>query len=257
MAGARRVFAPDELAALARRHHLAQGAWREVCFEWPLHPLSPTELAAAMAAELGLNANAIEIVEIGAEFVPPGAFVLPRERLAALPGNGDRLSLWRGSVRYASDRSFPFWAKVRILAPVVRVVPAVALAAGQRIDERQLTTMIQADGVAAGVYAASMQEVAGHVPKSLLAPGVPIRLSDLTAPPEIAAGDRVEIEVRNGPLRIRSVAIAERAGRIGETIQFSTPGSPVRFRARVEGPLRASVTVEPAAAAQRSLGEDQ
>jgi flagella basal body P-ring formation protein FlgA len=243
MAGARRVFRGLELARLVRQNHLSVGPLRDVCFEWPAVDLSPGALAAAMARALGYEADAVVTVDWSRFPVPPGELVFEKRDLEAGPGPSGRVVFWRGFVRYAAGWRFPVWAKVRIAAPVRRVAARTALPPGEPIAESQLEVVIVADGVDGGVYASSTGEVAGRVPRTRIEPGAAIRLSDLTLPPEIQAGDAVQVEVRNGPMRIRFVARAERSGWAGDTIPLTNLESAAHFRARVDGRDRAVVTI--------------
>jgi hypothetical protein len=72
---------------------------------------------------------------------------------------------------------------------------------------------------------------------------VPPALTVMAAP-EVQAGKEVQVEVRNGSMRIRMVAKAERSGRIGETVPLINPASSAHFRARVDGKDLVVVTVE-------------
>jgi flagella basal body P-ring formation protein FlgA len=235
MAGARRVFRGPELARLAKQNHLSTGNLRDACFEWPTRALKSEQLAQAMARVLGFDAAAIEVVEQSRFPAPPGDLVFEKAELEPLPGSGGRLMVWRGYVLYCPGRRFPIWARVRILAPTARVVARTALPAGEPIAESALESTVVTDGIAGGVYANSIGEVAGRVPRTRIEPGTAIRLSDLSSMPEIRAGDTVQVEVRNGAMRIRTVATAERSGRIGDLIPLTNPESATHFRARVEG----------------------
>lgn len=243
MAGARRVFRGVELVRLVRQNHLSAGPVRDACFEWPAEALSPDRLAAAMAQVLSYPAGAIEVVEYSRFPVPPGELVFEKRDLEAAPGSGGRVLFWSGFVRYSAGWRFSVWAKVRIAAPARRVLARTALPPGEPIAESQIETVAVEDGIDGGVHASSAGEVVGRVPRTRIEPGVAIRLSDLTSPPEVQAGDVVQVEVRNGPLRIRLVARAERSGWAGETIPLTNLESAAHFRARVDGKDRAVVTV--------------
>ena len=244
MPGARRVFTTAELVRLASRYRLALNSMHEACFEWPLQVPAQRGMATTMAAVLGLDPAAIRIVEQSRFPAPPGELVFPRENLSLTPGSAGTLWMWRGFVRYGKDRSFLIWAKVRIEAPSERVVALATLLPGEPIAASQLRTVRTTDAFAGGIYAASVDQVLGRVPRTRIEASAPIRLVDLATSPEIAAGALVQVEVRNGPLRIYSVGRAERSGHIGETIPLTNPDSSTRFNARVEGKDRVSVTVQ-------------
>lgn len=245
MAGARRIYLRLELASLARRHGLAPTAMREVCFEWPSQTLTPGALAATMGRVLDCDSGAIEIVEQSRFPSPPGELVFARKDLVPVPGADGRLQLWRGFIRYGVDRRFPVWARVRIALPAVRIVALATLLPGQPILKHQLEQRTVTDASMDGVFASKLDDVAGRVPVARIEPGTPIRIADLKVKPEIAAGEEVQVEVRNGPLRVYMTARAEQSGRRGETIPLTNVQSSAHFRARVEGTSKVSLTVQP------------
>jgi flagella basal body P-ring formation protein FlgA len=245
MVGAQRVFRGTELARLVRENHLPAGPLHDACFEWPTAVLPAGRFAAAMARVLNLEPGAIEILEQSRFPAPSGELEFAKADLQPLPGADGRISLWRGFVRYGANRRFPVWARVRILAPVTRVVARSPLAPGQPIAATALESTVTTDGIFSGTYATSVAEIAGRVPRIRIEPGVAIRLSDVTSPPEIQAGDEVEVEVRNGAMRILLTGKAERSGRTGEIIPLVNPTSSAHFSARVEGRERAVVTLVP------------
>jgi flagella basal body P-ring formation protein FlgA len=245
MAGARRDYRSLELASLVRRHSLPSTALHEVCFEWPTQPLVVRLLAEAMARVLECDAGAVEIIEQSRFPTPPGELVFAREDLVQVPGSGGRLQLWRGFVRYGTARRFPVWARVRIALPAVRIVALATLLAGQPIQEEQLERRVAADASVGGVFAVSVNEVAGRVAATRIEPGTAIRIADLKLKPDVAAGDEVQLEVRNGGMRVYGVARAEQSGRLGDTIPVTNLQSSAHFRARVEGKDRVSLTLQP------------
>jgi len=245
MVGAQRVFRGVELARLVRENHLPAGPLHDACFEWPTAAIPASRFAEAMARVLSLEPGAIEILEQSRFPAPAGELVLAKTDLQPLPGADGRVSMWRGFVRYGANRRFPVWARVRILAPVVRIVARAPLAPGQPISATALEATATTDGIFSGTYATSVAEIAGRVPRMRIEPGVAIRLSDVTSPPEIQAGDEVEVEVRNGAMRILLTGKAERSGRTGEIIPLVNPTSSAHFSARVEGRNRVVVTLVP------------
>lgn len=244
MPGAQRVFRAVELARLVRVNRLPAGPLREVCFEWPTEVLAPEKLAQAMAGVLNCEASAVEVIEQSRFPAPPGDLVFAKRDLDPMPGSDGRLLVWRGFVRYSGDRRFPVWARVRILAPATRVIARAVLAPGEQIREEQIETTVIKDGIAGGIYASALADVVGRVPRTRIEAGSPIRLFDVSSPPEVQAGNEVQVEVRNGAMRIRMIAKAERSGRIGDTIPLTNPDSSAHFRARVGGKDLVVVTVE-------------
>lgn len=245
MAGARREYRYPELAGLARRFGVSTAGLREACFEWQAQPLQPRALIETLARVLHCDAGAIELVDYSRFPVPPGELIFAREDLAAVPGATGRVLLWRGYVRYGVSRRLPVWARVRIALPAVRVVARTVLPPGQPIEESQVAERDITDSTVDGIFASSVRDVVGRVPVSRIEPGTPIRLAALKARPDIAAGDDVRVEVRNGSMRIYAAARAEQSGRAGDVIRLTNLQSAAHFRARVEGRGRVSLTVQP------------
>lgn len=244
MPGARRLFSAGEFARLARQYHLSLGPVRETCFEWSMQVPAQAAMAVEMARVLGLDPGAIKVVEQSQFPAPPGALIFRRDNLKPIPSPAGALWMWRGFVQYGVDRKFLVWAKLRIEAPAERVVAITALLPGELIAAGQLKTVSTDDGFAGGIYASSLNEVVGHIPTTRIEALAAVRLADLKTPPEITAGTLVEVEVRNGAMRLYAVGRAERSGQLGETIPLTNPGSSAHFVARVEGKNRVSVTVQ-------------
>ena len=114
---------------------------------------------------------------------------------------------------------------------------------GKPIAESELASRTVTDAAADGAFAIQLSDVAGRIPVVRIEPGTAIRIADLKDRPEINAGDEVEVEVRNGAMRICAKARAEQSGRLGDTIVLTNLQSSARFRARVEGRSKAGLTV--------------
>ncbi|MBF0294372.1 MAG: flagellar basal body P-ring formation protein FlgA [Magnetococcales bacterium] len=69
--------------------------------------------------------------------------------------------------------------------------------------------------------------------------GKPLRIDWFDTPVVVARGERVQVVMESGPLRIEAVGVARAPGRVGETIALENPDSHRRFNARVVGPGRA------------------
>lgn len=235
-AGGRRIFTAAELARLARRHGLALESKSEVCLEWPLEPLDPRQLAAAMAPALDLPDAKIEILEFSRYPAPRGAIELPRAGLTS--------GLWKGFVRYGESRRFPIWARVRISVRSRCVVAREELPAGRPIGRAQVEVK-EHDGFPAREPAAtSVEEVIGRLPRRAIRAGAMVPINALDAPCAITRGQTVEVEVKSGEAQITLQGRAQADGRTGQTIPILNPSSGRTFRARVEGPGKAVAGVE-------------
>jgi flagella basal body P-ring formation protein FlgA len=241
--GATRIFRLNELTRLARIYGLDAAGLREVCFEWPLRPPSKERLVEAMRKALGARAPTIEIVEQSEFGIPEGEIVFQPQRIAPAPGPDRSLFLWKGQVRYGDGRTLPVWAKARITAQAERVQARAELAPGEPISEDRIEVVsIPAPWIDDGAVA-SVEEVAGRSPRVRIEPGRPIRRNELITIPEVTAGERVQVEVRNGPMRILAEGRAGRAGRIGETIPLVNETSGAKFQARVQERGKVVVTL--------------
>lgn len=247
--GAQRIFHRLELNRLLRQFSLQgeltkQGQLAsEPCFAWPLRQLATEPLIAAMSQILSVDPGAIELKDYSRFPVPPGELLFLRAGLSPVPGARSDLLFWRGFVVYSKDRRLPIWAKIRVHAPAPRIVAKTELLPNVPITADQVEATVSTQPVGDTRYATSIDEVVGRVPRARIEPGAAIQGSQLTAAPDVRAGDSVQLEVRNGALSIRTSAKAERSGRSGEIIPLINPLSGARFAARVEGPSKASVTV--------------
>ncbi|HVX67688.1 MAG TPA: flagellar basal body P-ring formation chaperone FlgA [Bryobacteraceae bacterium] len=241
--GARRVFHREELLRLARLHQLQPEPFQEVCFEWPLSRLADEDLLAAMRGSLPADVSAVEIVDRSRFPVPPGELIFRPQGLTPAPGADRTLFYWKGQLRYAGTRTLAVWAKVRIAATVWRVKALVALERGVPVEESQLERYRAEGSPFGGTYASAIAQAVGRVPRIAIPAGAPVRMSELSTPPEIAAGERVAVEVRNGAMRILAEGRAERPARTGELVSLINPETGKRFQARAEARGRASINV--------------
>jgi hypothetical protein len=104
---------------LALRYNLAADSLNEICIERAMEPLAPERVIESMRQALGIPEARIEIVELSRYPVPRGDIEFMR---ASLPPGGPAAILWRGFVRYGSQRRFAIWARVKITAQSTRIV---------------------------------------------------------------------------------------------------------------------------------------
>jgi flagella basal body P-ring formation protein FlgA len=71
--------------------------------------------------------------------------------------------------------------------------------------------------------------------------GTELRAEMLEEPKEVARGDTVVVDVREGGAHLKFEAQAEASGAVGETVAVLNPESHKRFLARVEGKGKVSV----------------
>jgi flagella basal body P-ring formation protein FlgA len=233
--GVQRVFRVPELQRLAARFNVTASPASDVCFERPLSPINPARMLEAMQRQL--PEARIEILEHSRFNVPEGEMEFPLTGLRT----GPVVDLWNGAVRYAVGRRFVIWAKVKVVAPAQRVIAVESLKSGQVIGAAQLRMETRESFPAAGVFAASIKEAAGHLLRHPVAAGEAIQKQWLQNPLDVSRGDTVHVEVRSGSAVLQFEGQAETGGSAGQNISVLNPSSKKRFLARVEG--KGKVTV--------------
>jgi len=238
--GARRILHAAELSRMILRHGSIPGTLREICIERATEQLTPESLKAALLAGVGSPQATVELLEWSRYPVPHGEIQFPPGSVSPLRG---REVVWRGYVRYGSNRRFAIWARVRVSVRQRRVVACVALPAGKSIDAGQL----RVEEVEASPFAVrpeqSLDAVVGRLPRRSLAAGTPVLPGLLEAPQEIHSGDTVTVEVSNGLARLSFDARADAAGRHGDLIPVHNPATGKSLRARVESAGKVSIAV--------------
>ena len=235
--GVPRVFRAFDLRTLAARFGLPAVPEQEFCVERPVALLDPARLLEAMKSTL--PEARIEILEYSRQPAPSGELEFLRRGLrdGALR-NG---ALWAGSVRFAGNRRFLIWARVKVTEAVRRVVAMADLKPGQPVEPGQILEQTREEFPASGDFAVTADQVAGKWPRLALRAGSEVRLDQLADAKDVARGERVRVEVVEGAARLEFEGIAESSGSAGETIAVRNPDTNRRFRARVEGKGRVSV----------------
>jgi flagella basal body P-ring formation protein FlgA len=241
--GGMRVFTEPELENLGSRFGLRIPALSTpVCFRVSTPVLNRDIVLAAMRRSLNIPEAQIELDELSSDPTPPGTIQFPMETLGR-PGTPDGPALWRGEI-VSGNRRFNIWAKVRILAPIRRIVALEDLRQGVPVQARQVReeevvgfpTLSKAPPLA-------LDSVTGLLPSRQISAGSEIKAEFLTRPFDVARGDLVRVEVKLGRARLALTARAESAGRAGDIIAVRNPESSRIFQARVEGKDR--VLVDP------------
>jgi flagella basal body P-ring formation protein FlgA len=129
---------------------------------------------------------------------------------------------------------------------VARWVAAVDLPPGKAIGAGQVRAEMRQEFPAAAPYLGSAGEAVGKWPRVLLRAGTALRAEMLENPKEVARGDTVIVNVRNGGAHLEMEAQAEASGSTGQTVPILNPVSHKRFLARVEGKGKVSVAVSAA-----------
>jgi flagella basal body P-ring formation protein FlgA len=161
---------------------------------------------------------------------------------------------WRGDIVYAGNRRFPIWAKVRIAAPIGRLIAVEALKSGVAIKTGQVRAEL-IEGFPTGAAGdLSVDQIAGMIPMRPVAAGGEVRPDNLTRPNEVNRGDLVRVEVRFGSAHLALTGRAESAGRIGDTVAVRNPDTSKVFRALVAG-VDKVIVGPPGSGTDRSEGD--
>jgi len=243
--GSIRTFHSPELLSLAERYSIRLDHPPDICFEWPMAPLDPDRVLAAMRKALPEPDARIEIAELSPYRTPRGALEFPRETLVK-PGSPDQRGpvLWRGNVVYGDGLRYAVWARVRITANCGRLVAAENLKPGVPIASNQFRAETVQGFPDPDRCVASPGDVAGLAPVRFIAAGGEIRASLLAPPYDVKRGEEVEVEVRSGRARLALTAKAESSGRNGDVISIRNPSSNRVFQARIDGKARAFVVAD-------------
>jgi len=233
--GNTRVFYLSELQSIGARFSIHVLDVREVCFRLATEDLNRERVTEAMRRALRIPDARIELLETSAGPVPVGAIEFDRENLGAPAAPDQRTPVpWRGDIVYAGNRRFPISAKVRITAPVSRLVAVEPLRPGVAIKPNQLRAELVESFPLAGNGSPSIEQIAGMTPLRPIAAGTEVRLDNLTRPNDVNRGDMVHVEVRIGAAHLALTGRAESAGHIGDTIAVRNPDSSKVFQAMVE-----------------------
>ncbi len=225
---AQRVFHVPELRQIAARFHLSNFPDNDICVERVMAPLDPSKLLEAMQKEL--PAAKIEISEFSKQPAPQGDIEF---RSAGLRNSAAPETTWFGAIRYAPNREFTIWAKVKVTVRVTRVIALTDLAPNRPIEAGQLKLEERDEFPPAQPHAESIEEAVGRDPRTTIRAGAAIRRDALEAAKDVRQGDIVEVDVHSGLAHLKFEARAEGSGAIGETIAVRNPTSTKRFQARI------------------------
>jgi len=236
--GVSRVFRLPELRQMAARFQLPAAPDHEICIQLPAAPPDPATLLASMRS--AFPGARIEILDYSRQPAPLGLLEFSRESLRP-ESTGRGGAMWTGVVRYAGNRRFAIWARVKVTVTEQRVVAIADLPAGRPIEAGQVLLQTREEFPAAGKFAKAIEDVAGKWPRSAIRAGTEIRCETLGEAKEVVHGDTVRVDVFAGATHLELEGVAESSGSVGEFISVRNPESKKRFRARVEGRGRVSV----------------
>jgi flagella basal body P-ring formation protein FlgA len=231
IAGVRRTLTVGEIARAAQRAGVSLEHPAEVCFEWPLAPLSTERVVAALRQAVGDESAEVEVTERMNGPVPAGKL-----EFANIGGtNGSTAApLWRGRIEYGSDQDFRIWVRARVRVRQPRVIALEALPARQVIQPSQVKLQEALVEVTEANVATSLDQVVGKIPRTNLAAGANVAVNVLDTPNAIERGDRVKLRAADAGATITTEATAEGSGRRGDTIMVRNVSSGRLIRARIE-----------------------
>lgn len=136
--GLERIFHPTELRRLAEAHHLSGVAVAEnICFAWPLAPLTRERIKTSIEQTLAGRQPRIEPVDWSLATIPAGELVFPLSGLSAL---SDKPVIWKGYIAYANNRRFSTWANVRVAIREPHLISTAALRVGESVSPAEVRT---------------------------------------------------------------------------------------------------------------------
>ena len=175
--GSTRVFYRSELESIASRFSLAAGVPPEVCFRFASETFNRERALEEMRKTLNIPDSKIEVLETSPGLVPIGKMEFTREGLSAPAASDQRTPVfWRGNIVYAGSRRYAIQAKVRITAPLSRVVAAEALRPGVPVKVEQLRQESFEGFPPAKNSNAAPDQLAGMIPVRPIAAGGEVRL---------------------------------------------------------------------------------
>jgi flagella basal body P-ring formation protein FlgA len=239
-----RVFTPPELRRLAREHGLdSNGFLNNVCFIWPVEPLTALAIEQVLQKTLAGRDPRIEIISWSLASAPRGELIFPP---AGLNTQSDKPAIWKGYVLYGKARRFAIWANVRISISETHLVLNSSLRAGEEPDSTRVHSEAYRGPLQREQALTDMAQLRNVIARHDLQSGVTLLESMFEASLDVQRGELIAVAVENGAARIETQGVARQAGRRGEIISVVNPKTGRAYRARVVG--KSSVTVVPGGA---------
>lgn len=228
--GQTRVFHPSDLRRIADAHQIKAEFPNDICFYWQMAVPTREAMLAAIGKTLAGRSAQVEIVDQSLQSAPAGELVFP---LTGLSGVSDEAVTWRGYVRYAGDRHYMIWARVRIRVKEQHVLATEPLKPDVAIMPDQVRLEAYEGPLPRDKVLTDLSSVVGMVPRRPLPPGVALTENDVDRPRDVERGDTVQVIAEEGHARIEAQGIAEEGGRRGAEISVRNVTSGKKFRARV------------------------
>ena len=262
----RRLLTGLELRNLAGRLQLSLDAATpeapaKACFERRMEGLTRDRILEAVMSSLerdGFNRGTIrvELIDYTREAVPRGALEFQPQGLSRPPaGAPDTPVIWRGRVRYGKARSYPIWARVRLLVKQSRLVARSAITAGKGIKPDEVeSAIVEVFPYPRTADSPSAELAAGRMSRRMIRAGEVVNPSMLAVARDVERGDAVTVEVRSRAAKLRFEAKADSGGRAGDLVVVRNLATGRRFQGRISA--RGTVQVDVAAAPDEAAAEE-
>lgn len=235
--GTQRIFTARQLNQFLRQYglwNIFDSAIPDICIERVTYALSSADIKAALVSALGLAGADIEVIDFARQPLPPGRLEFDRANLNRPPeASPNSAVIWRGRLRYDWQRSMSVWAKVRISVDSPRLIATGNISAGAVIHSDDFRLVTGRHFPDWGPVLSSSEAAIGKLARRNISLGqrlVPDMLGD---PPDIEKGGKVHVKVLEGGASLSLDAVAQSAGKRGDTILIHNPASGRNFRAVV------------------------
>lgn len=230
--GAQHLFHGEELERIAKNRGLDLHGLDDVCFVRRMFIPDAAPIRESMQKALGVPGARIEILSSGQQAVPFGEIIFLKSGVQGFAGSE---LTWHGYVRAGENGRYPVWARVRITAPMNRVIAITDLPAGKPIQKDQIRLESTDDSPFDEITARSLDEVVGLIAKTSIPRSSPVRKTQIERPMDVARGAIIRVEVYAGAAHLSLEARAETAGMVGSFITVRNLASGRDFRAEVTG----------------------
>lgn len=246
--GGRRMIPGAEIERWGGDHGLANDSHSPVCFERTSHELAPEDVTQAVRAAFAASVEDlhIDVTDVCRCKLPAGQLEFALSG-ASLPPDGhpETPVLWKGRVLAVDGHTYPVWARVRVLAPVIIFRAARNLRPQEMLSRGDIEEIRISGSPLRFPKGQTLAFYEGKVANISVERGMTLQPDLVHTPRDVERGSLVKVEVVNGGARLVLGAKAETAGNRGEVITLSNPAGAARFRANVTGPGRAEIAVSP------------
>jgi flagella basal body P-ring formation protein FlgA len=230
--GAQRVFHGSDLERIAKNRGVELHGLPDVCFARKTFIPNETQIREAMLKSLETTNAKIEVVGSSQREAPSGELIFPRSGVQPpMPGQSE--VTWHGYVRYGELAKFPVWAKVKLTAPMTRVVATTDIVSGKTIQPSQVRLEACEDSPLDESVVRNLDEVSGYLSRATLHPGAAIRKSQIERPSDVTRGELVRVEVFEGSAHLVIEGTAQSSGMKGAFVAVRNPASGKDFRGQV------------------------